>query len=176
MLLYDILVVYVFFSLYCCLSVGNKITTTTLRPKQNDPLAADDISSRLSSKNDLLYVLHFIAVWSCWSNWQIVVGSGKGLATNRRQDVTWTKDDLIHWCLFSLPRDIDVIQVAYMMTSSNGNIFRVTGHLRGNSPYKGQWRGALMFSLICTRINGWVNNGEAGDLRRYRANYDVTVM
>ena len=45
-----------------------------------------------------------------------------------------------------------------------------------NSPHKGQWRGALMFSLICARINGWVNNGEAGDLRRYRAHYDVTVM
>ena len=35
-----------------------------------------------------------------------------------------------------------------------------------------------MFSLIRTRINGWVNNGngEAGDLRRYRAHYDVIVM
>ena len=44
-----------------------------------------------------------------------------------------------------------------------------------NSP-KGQWRGALMFSLICARINGWVNNGEAGDLRCHRANYDVIVM
>ena len=45
-----------------------------------------------------------------------------------------------------------------------------------NSPHKGQWRGALMFSLICAWINGWVNNREAGDLRRYRAHYDVTVM
>ena len=45
-----------------------------------------------------------------------------------------------------------------------------------NSPHKGQWRGALMFTLICARINGWVNNREAGDLRRYRAHYDVTVM
>ena len=45
-----------------------------------------------------------------------------------------------------------------------------------NSPHKGQWRGALMFSLICTRINGWVNNGEAGDLRRHGAHYDVTIM
>ena len=44
------------------------------------------------------------------------------------------------------------------------------------SPHKGQRRGALMFSLICVWINGWVNNGEAGDLRRYRAHYDVTVM
>ena len=45
-----------------------------------------------------------------------------------------------------------------------------------NSPHKGQWRGALMISLICVWINGWVNNREAGDLRRYRAHFDVTVM
>ena len=45
-----------------------------------------------------------------------------------------------------------------------------------NSPHKGQWRGALMFSLICDWINGWVNNREAGDLRRHRGNYDVIVM
>ena len=45
-----------------------------------------------------------------------------------------------------------------------------------NSPHKGQWRGAFMFSLICARINGWVNNCEAGDLRRIRPHYDVTVM
>ena len=45
-----------------------------------------------------------------------------------------------------------------------------------NYPHKGQWRGALMFSLICVWINGWVNNREAGDLRRYRSHYDVTVM
>ena len=45
-----------------------------------------------------------------------------------------------------------------------------------NSPHNGQWRGALMFSLICAWINAWVNNGEAGDLRRYRAHYDVIVM
>ena len=45
-----------------------------------------------------------------------------------------------------------------------------------NSPHKGQWRGALIFSLICVWINGWVNNREGGNLRRYRAHYDVTVM
>ena len=45
-----------------------------------------------------------------------------------------------------------------------------------NSPNKGQWRGALMLSLICARTNGWENNREAGNLRRHRANYDVTVM
>ena len=46
----------------------------------------------------------------------------------------------------------------------------------GNFPHKGQWRGALMFSLICVWENDWVNNREAGDLRRYRAHNDAIVM
>ena len=41
-----------------------------------------------------------------------------------------------------------------------------------NSPHKGLWRGALMFSLICA----WVNNREAGDWRRHRVHYDFIVM
>ena len=45
-----------------------------------------------------------------------------------------------------------------------------------NSPHKGQWRGALMFSLICVWINGWVKNRKAGDLRHHHAHYDATVM
>ena len=45
-----------------------------------------------------------------------------------------------------------------------------------NSPHKGQWRGALIFSLIWTWINSWVNNPEVGDLRRHRAHCDVSVM
>ena len=45
-----------------------------------------------------------------------------------------------------------------------------------NSAQKGKWRGALLFSLICAWINGWVNNLEAGELRRHRAHYDVTVI
>ena len=45
-----------------------------------------------------------------------------------------------------------------------------------NSPRNYQWRGALMFSLICAWRNAWINNREAGDLRRHRAHYDVIVM
>ena len=45
-----------------------------------------------------------------------------------------------------------------------------------NSPHKGQWRGALIFSSLCARINGSENNGDAGDLRRHRTHYDVTAM
>ena len=44
------------------------------------------------------------------------------------------------------------------------------------SPHKGQWRGALKFSFIGVWINDWVNNREAGDLRRHRSHYDVIVM
>ena len=65
----------------------------------------------------------------------------------------------------------------YMMTSSNGNIFCVTGPLSPvNSPHKGQWRGALVFSSICAWINVWVNSGEVGDMRRHRAHCDVIIM
>ena len=46
----------------------------------------------------------------------------------------------------------------------------------GEFPHKGQWRGLLMFYLIRAWIDGWVNNSEAGDLRRYRVHYDVIVM
>ena len=45
-----------------------------------------------------------------------------------------------------------------------------------NSPHKGQWRGALMFSLICVWINGWVNKRGDGDLRRHHTHYDIIVM
>ena len=52
----------------------------------------------------------------------------------------------------------------------------VRGIHRWHSPHKCQWRGALMFSLICAWINGWVNNREIADLRRHRAHYDAIVM
>ena len=48
------------------------------------------------------------------------------------------------------------------MTSSNGNILRVTGALCGiqrspvKSTHKGQWRGALVFSLIYAWMNDWI--------------------
>ena len=64
------------------------------------------------------------------------------------------------------------------MTSSNEDIFSVTGPLCGE--FTGhrwiKWRGTLMFSLFCAWINGWVNNREAGDLRRHCAHYEVIVM
>ena len=52
----------------------------------------------------------------------------------------------------------------------------------GNSPVTGEFPAqrpvtwSFMFSFICDWINGWVNNREAGDLRRNCAHYDVNVM
>ena len=47
-----------------------------------------------------------------------------------------------------------------------------------NSPHKGHWHEALMFSLIYAWTNGWANNHDAGDRRRHYAHlhYEVTVM
>ena len=71
----------------------------------------------------------------------------------------------------------------YMMTSSNGNNFRVTGPLcREFTVYrwipltKASDAELWYFLGSAPLINGWVNNGEAGDLRRHWAHYDVTVM
>ena len=46
----------------------------------------------------------------------------------------------------------------------------------GEFPQKGQWRRALMFSLICAWMSGWVNNHKGGNLRCHCAHYEITVM
>ena len=84
--------------------------------------------------------------------------------------VFWWK---FHWTVFLRFHD-DVIKLKHFP--------RYWHFVRGihrslvNCLHKGQWRGALMFSLICAWINRWVNNREAGDLRRHRAHYHVIVM
>ena len=71
----------------------------------------------------------------------------------------------------------------YMMTSSNGNLFRVTGPLCGE--FTGhQWiprtktSDAELWCFLWSAhwINGWANTREAGNLRRQCAHYDVIVM
>ena len=44
-----------------------------------------------------------------------------------------------------------------------------------DSPHIDQWRGALMFPLICAWTNSWANNRGASDLRCHRGHFDVTV-
>ena len=71
-----------------------------------------------------------------------------------------------------------------MTTSSNGNIFLITGLLCGvgNSPITGEFpaQRPVMRSFdaffICAWINSWVNNHEANDLRCHCDHCNVTVM
>ena len=56
-------------------------------------------------------------------------------------------------------------------------------HVVGRVPVTGEFpvqrpvtRRFDIFFDVCPKKNGWVNNGEAGDLRRHRTHYDVSVM
>ena len=71
----------------------------------------------------------------------------------------------------------------WIMTTSSIGIFSASlafcaGHtlVTGEFSHKGQWRGTLIFSLICVGMNGWVKTHGAADLGRHRAYYDVIVM
>ena len=72
----------------------------------------------------------------------------------------WIHDDVIKWKHF--PRYWPFVRWIH--------------RAQVNSPHKGQWRGAFMFSSIFVWINGWINNREAGDLGRHRTHYAVIVM
>ena len=72
-------------------------------------------------------------------------------------------------CLNTIPLSVLLL---IMMTSSNGKKSALLTLCSGNSPITELW----CFSLIYAWINGWANSREAGDLRRYRTHYDVTVM
>ena len=92
--------------------------------------------------------------------------------------VDWTVrnkilSNLKHHANQSIPEHDDVIKWKHF--PRNWPFVRGIHRPLVNSPHKGQWRVALMFSLICVWINDWVNNREADDLRRYHAHYDVTV-
>ena len=98
---------------------------------------------------------------------------------------SWTNGDqdlwriiVSPWSLHNLQQTIkfrawhdDVIKWKYF--PRNRPFVRGIHRLPVNSPHKGQWRGALMFSLICAWTNGWANNRNAGYLRRH---YDVPVI
>ena len=78
--------------------------------------------------------------------------------------------------------DDQTILIHTMMTSSNGNIFHVTGLCERNPQFTGGFPSQMLVphsfdEFVDLRLkNVWANNRDAGDLRRHRVNYDVTVM
>ena len=75
-------------------------------------------------------------------------------------------------------------RIAMMTLSKRKHFLRYWPFVRGihwwpvtvDSPHKGQWCGALIFSLLCTWTNDWANNRDAADLKHHRSHYVVTVM
>ena len=95
------------------------------------------------------------------NNWGHSLGEGPTRGIMRQKESRW----IITWWRHQMET-----------FSASLALYGVIHRSSVNSPHKGQWRGALMFSLICAWINSWVNNCETGDLRRHRAHYDVIVM
>ena len=91
-------------------------------------------------------------------------------------DCVWVRVDFGHIVLDCLTDIRWMAWWRHQMETFSALLALCAGNSPVNSPHKGQWRGALMFSLIFVWRNGWVNNREAGDLRRHRAHYGVTVM
>ena len=90
----------------------------------------------------------------------IAVQSGMGINTSLYDLLATIPDPL----MIEVGRNNFMTRYTYMMTSSTGNIFRVTGHLRGVPSTKASVAEPWFFSLICTWINDWINNREVRDL------------
>ena len=83
--------------------------------------------------------------------------------TNALHESPLGKDRQYTWC-------------RHQMGTFNALLVHCKGNPPVDSPIKGQWRRALMSSLIYAWTNGWANNRDAGDMRRHRTHIDVTVM
>ena len=84
------------------------------------------------------------------------------------------------WSLCHAPT-LTTVQLHHVITSANGNISALLALCERNPPVisgfpqKGQWGGALIFSLMCAWTKGWINNQGECDLRRHGAHCDVIV-
>ena len=110
------------------------------------------------------------------SQW-VSIEPDNGLVLNRWQAIIWTNDGLILWHIcVPQPRWVHDDVIKWKHFPRYWPFVRGIHRSSVNSPHKGQWRGALMFSSIWTSTNGLANNRGAGDLRRRRAHHDVIVM
>ena len=96
---------------------------------------------------------------------------------------TERQSDTHIWCLAHEKRDmLKPVKPAHyawwrrQMETFSALLAICEGNSPVDSPYKGQWRGVLMFSLICAWTNGWANNRNTEDLRIHCAHHDVIVM
>ena len=116
--------------------------------------------------------------------YNVLTRNEHNIISNKLADISWISTVQTLFCTLTIhfflhpyipascQQTLDTISSGFW-TSSNGNIFRVTGHsfgkFTGDRWIPRQGHGDLTFSLICARINVWINNREAGDLRHLRA-------
>ena len=99
----------------------------------------------------------------------------------RQEGITWANVDPILCRYMVSPVHNDLCNPEgydYMMTPLNGNVFRVTGHLCGEfAGHATKASDAKLDIFFVLRLNKRLSKQqEAGDLRRHRVHYDVTVM
>ena len=127
-----------------------------------------------------------------WLNWLVICNFGTmGVQRNLYRHLNRYRLSIVNVCVKDPWGQLNITMLSYwsrnsqfnMMTSSNGNIFRVTGPLcweftghRWIPLTKASDAELWWFSVICGWIKVWVNIREAGDLRCHRAHYDVPVM
>ena len=108
----------------------------------------------------------------CQQN-RVDLSSSKLMANNKSRNLYGIWTGILLW--FNMISDVLPIPcinivVDFMITSSNGNIFGVTGPLCGDftghrwippppptptpPPHKGRWHAALIFSMICAKTKG----------------------
>ena len=149
-----------------CLWVTDETSVLINGDKSGDDLA---MTGDVTSSNRLLTFVHGLKnVNSC------APGSCRNdfcKCNFRTQFTIW----FLHYFLYNRSHVSATDLHFWMMTSSNGNIFRVIGPLCGEFTVH-RWLGALMFTLIFAWKNDSVTDRNAGDLRPHRAHYDVIVL
>ena len=150
-------------------------------------------------------VFNLTILWVLWATTSVIIDSNFAISFSPQDQgriifVTRVPARChfgVRWChwyhgtsirIFVSSEQLDIIDNALANSSYHDDVNKWKHFLRNwpfvrgidrspvNSPHEGRWRRALMFSVICVWINDWVNNREAGDLRRYRAHYDASVM
>ena len=103
-----------------------------------------------------LIVKYVIQYWNIWTLLEA------GLTVMDGTCSSWIHDDVIKWKFFSA-----------LLALCAGNS-PVTGEFPSQRPVTRSFDVFVFF--ICSWINAWVNNREAGDWRRHCAHYVVIVM
>ena len=123
--------------------------------------------------NHMRHITHLYPIWLARA-FTVEPGGQQTAATKMQSNSSW------HEFLDGPCKTIFSKKV--MMTSSNGNIFLATGPLWGKPPVTGgfplQWPVTQSFCVsFDLRLNKRLSKqSSAGDLRRHRVHYDVTVM